>query len=123
MRSAVDDLVAQIRDIYLADDTPWIIGYSGGKDSTASLQLVWMALESLEPGQRHKKVYAVTNDTLVENPIVVQWVKLSHRHIEASAAEKGLPVEAHLLHPVVEETFWVNLIGRGYPAPNRRFRW
>ena len=123
MGSAVEDLVAQIRDIYLSDDTPWIIGYSGGKDSTASLQLVWMALESLEPDQRHKKVYAVTNDTLVENPIVVQWVKLSHSQIEASAAEKGLPVETQLLHPAVEETFWVNLIGRGYPAPNRRFRW
>ena len=113
MGSAVEDLVAQIRDIYLSDDTPWIIGYSGGKDSTASLQLVWMALESLEPDQRHKKVYAVTNDTLVENPIVVQWVKLSHSQIEASAAEKGLPVEAHRLFPIVDETFWVNLIGRG----------
>ena len=123
MASAVNDLVAQIRDIYLSDDAPWIVGYSGGKDSTASLQLVWMALESLEPDQRHKPVYVVTNDTLVENPVVVQWVKRSHDQIRVGAAEKGLPVEAHLLFPIVDETFWVNLIGRGYPAPNRRFRW
>ena len=123
MGSAVNDLVAQIRDIYLSDDTPWIVGYSGGKDSTASLQLVWMALESLEPEQRHKPVYAVTNDTLVENPVVVQWVKRSHDQIRIGAADKGLPVEARRLEPIVDETFWVNLIGRGYPAPNRRFRW
>ena len=123
MASAVDELVAQIRDIYLSDDTPWIVGYSGGKDSTASLQLVWMALESLKPDQRHKPVYAVTNDTLVENPVVVQWVKRSHDQIRIGAAEKGLPVEPHRLFPEIDETFWVNLIGRGYPAPNRRFRW
>ena len=123
MRSAVDELVTHIQRIYLADDFPWVVGYSGGKDSTATLQVVWMALESLDPDQRHKPVYVVTNDTLVENPVVVQWVDRSHELMRKFAAEHDLPIEAHRLTPVVEETFWVNLIGRGYPAPNRRFRW
>jgi DNA sulfur modification protein DndC len=123
MKKAVSDLVSQIRDVYLADDTPWIIGYSGGKDSTAVLQLVWMALESLDPAERNKKVYVVTNDTLVENPIVAQWVNRSHDQMRKRAVVLALPVEPHRLTPKVSETFWVNLIGRGYPAPNRRFRW
>ena len=34
-----------------------------------------------------------------------------------------MPILATLLHPRVEETFWVNLIGKGYPAPRHKFRW
>ena len=33
------------------------------------------------------------------------------------------PFFHHLLTPNIEETFWVNLIGKGYPAPNTKFRW
>jgi len=121
--AGVSELIEQIKEIYLSDDIPWIIGYSGGKDSTATLQVVWMAVESLEPEQRNKKVHVVTNDTLVENPVVVSWVKKSHDSIRHAAKEKNLPIEPHRLTPEISETFWVNLIGRGYPAPNRRFRW
>ena len=43
--------------------------------------------------------------------------------INTAAAESGLPFEAHRLTPEVEDTFWVNLIGKGYPAPRHKFRW
>ncbi len=121
--SAVDDLISSIAEFYLEDETPWVIGYSGGKDSTATLQVIWMALQKIDTDKRHKKVYVVTNDTLVENPIVQHWVKSSHHQMNKFALEQALPIETHMLTPVVSETFWVNLIGRGYPAPNRRFRW
>ena len=40
------------------------------------------------------------------------------------AAEAGsLPLTAHKVVPDVNDSFWVNLIGRGYPAPYARFRW
>ena len=123
MAKAVDETVRQIRELYLADQTPWVIGYSGGKDSTATLQLIWMALEGLDKEQRAKNVYVITNDTLVENPVVVNWVHQSHSRMAAVAEEKALPVVPRSVTPAIEETFWVNLIGRGYPAPNRRFRW
>ncbi len=123
MKTAVDQLLQQIQNIYLEDETPWVIGYSGGKDSTAVLQLIWMAIESLAPKQRIKSIHVVTNDTLVENPVVASWVRRSHEHMTDLAAEKNLPIDARSLTPIVDETFWVNLIGRGYPAPNRRFRW
>ena len=39
------------------------------------------------------------------------------------AQEEGLPLSARKVTPEVDESFWVNLIGRGYPAPYARFRW
>jgi DNA sulfur modification protein DndC len=33
------------------------------------------------------------------------------------------PVEVVKTTPLPEESFWVNLLGRGYPAPKRMFRW
>lgn len=38
----VGAISADIVDAYLADDHPWVLGFSGGKDSTALLQ--WAAL-------------------------------------------------------------------------------
>ncbi|WP_139559694.1 DNA phosphorothioation system sulfurtransferase DndC [Methylotetracoccus oryzae] len=113
----------EIRELYLADDVPWIIGYSGGKDSTATLQLVWGAILQLPAEQRKKTVYVISTDTLVENPIVSAWVRASLSAMRAAANEQGTPVLPRLLHPKLEDSFWVNLIGRGYPAPRPKFRW
>ena len=49
---------------------PWIVAYSGGKDSTLLLQLVWETPSSLEPEKRRRRVYVAANDTLVESPLV-----------------------------------------------------
>ena len=43
-RDSVKGLMETVRNLYMADDIPWVIGYSGGKDSTATVQLVWLAL-------------------------------------------------------------------------------
>lgn len=123
LRREVEALIGQVQDLYRADGIPWVVGYSGGKDSTATLQLVWSAVRSLPDYERTKPVYVITNDTLVENPAVAAWVHRSHAAINSAAADQSLPISTHLLSPEVSETFWVNLIGRGYPAPNRRFRW
>lgn len=120
---AVDALVAQTQDLYLADGVPWVIGYSGGKDSTAVLQLVWLALQRLEPDLRSKPVHVISTDTLVENPVVAAWVTHSLEVLQSAAHGQGLPLTAHRLTPAVADTFWVNLIGRGYPAPRPKFRW
>lgn len=116
-------VTAQIQEYYAADAVPWVVGYSGGKDSTTVLQLVWRALATLPPERRRKPVHVITTDTLVEQPIVAAWVKNSLEQLGRAAREQGLPFEAHLLHPAFDQTFWVNLIGRGYPAPRHMFRW
>lgn len=120
---AIDAVVAQTQQLYLADGVPWVVGYSGGKDSTAVLQIVWLALLGLEPEQRTKPVHVISTDTLVENPVVAAWVTHSLEVMAKSAAEQSLPLTPNRLTPTVTDTFWVNLIGRGYPAPRPKFRW
>jgi DNA sulfur modification protein DndC len=123
LRKTVELLVEEIKEIYLADQIPWIVGYSGGKDSTAALQLVWTALSRLDPDKLFKPVHVISTDTLVENPIVATWVTRSLELMQKSAEDAGLPIYSHRLTPTISDTFWVNLIGRGYPAPRPKFRW
>lgn len=122
-KKTIESLKLQIAGLYLSDEIPWVIGYSGGKDSTAVLQLVWLALCDLPQHQRSKPVYVISTDTLVENPVVSLWVGKSLDKIDEQAAEQGLPLTAHKLTPALGDTFWVNLIGRGYAAPRQKFRW
>jgi DNA sulfur modification protein DndC len=122
-QATIDALHEEIRELYSADEVPWIIGYSGGKDSTAVLQLIWNALEGLQPELRKKTVHVITTDTLVENPIVATWVERSHGGMRERASANGLPIKPRMLRPKTEDSFWVNLIGKGYPAPRHKFRW
>jgi DNA sulfur modification protein DndC len=120
----IESLYLEIQGLFQEDPHPWVIGYSGGKDSTAVLQLIWLALEKLSPEVRNsKKVHVISTDTLVENPAVSVWVGNSLKLINDNAKEKKMPFEAHLLHPDKKDSFWVNLIGRGYPRPWAKFRW
>ena len=123
IRGTVRTLIAEVQEIYLSDEFPWIVGYSGGKDSTATLQLIWLAIAALPEKDRTKPIHVITTDTLVENPIVSAWVDGSLRKMRDQAVRQDLPIQAHKLVPETHRTFWVNLLGRGYPAPHRRFRW
>ena len=119
----IEELETEVQELYLADETPWIIGYSGGKDSTAVLQLVWSAIEKLPADRCHKAIHVISTDTLVENPVVASWVASSLSTMRKSAEANHLPFVPHRLTPDVENRFWVNLIGKGYPAPRHKFRW
>lgn len=119
----IGSIYQEIRDVYLSNPMPWVIGYSGGKDSTASLQLIWYALRDLPREQLAKPIYVIATDTLVETPLIVDHVNDNLGKIGRFARESGLPVTVHRLTPEITDSFWVNLIGRGYPAPHSRFRW
>jgi len=119
----LNDLKTDIQNLYLRDSVPWIVGYSGGKDSTAVLQLVWYAISDLPKDKLLKPIHIISTDTLVENPIVASWVENSHKAIKKASALNTLPFYPHRLMPEVSNTFWVNLIGKGYPAPRHKFRW
>jgi DNA sulfur modification protein DndC len=126
-KSAPADLLVrtldEIRDVYSADARPWVVGYSGGKDSTTALQLIWHAVAGLPADQRRKHVYVVAGDTRVETPVIIDYLDEALKSINEKASSEGLPFSAHKVVPLVEESFWVNLIGKGYPAPSKRFRW
>ena len=122
-KAVITKIMEEVVSLYEADQIPWVIGYSGGKDSTAVLQLVWLALANLPAEKCTKPVYVISTDTLVENPVVALWVSKSLERMGVQAKKLGLPITAHRLTPATENTFWVNLIGRGYPAPRPKFRW
>jgi DNA sulfur modification protein DndC len=116
----------EILDQYLIEDgnRPWIIGFSGGKDSTMLLQLVWNALKKIPEGIRYTRdIYIVCNDTQVENPRIVQFIERTLHRIKEATLRNDMPFKVQLTTPVLEDTFWVKLIGLGYPAPNNVFRW
>ena len=120
---SLDEIHEEIRQIYLSYPYPWVVGYSGGKDSTTALQLVWYALAGLPPEQRQKPVYVISTDTLVETPVIVDYIDDTLRRIGEQAVKCEMPFRTEKLKPVLNDTYWVNLIGRGYPAPTNIFRW
>jgi len=117
-------IIEEMRLVYKHDQRPWMLGYSGGKDSTLLCQLVFEMLRTLMPEERTKKVYVVTSDTMVENPIVKDYMYRMNRAINAASEAEKLNVEAHMLHPETRQTFWSLVIGLGYPTPEAPgFRW
>lgn len=128
MAKLIQNLTDEIIDQYMyADDTkrPWIIGFSGGKDSTVMLQLVWNAISQIKEltGIVQRDIHIVCNDTMVENPVITEYVYRVLEKVEIAARDQGIPIYVHKTIPRLEDSFWVNLLGRGYPAPNNAFRW
>jgi len=126
----IDEIVDEIIDQYAFADTnprPWIIGFSGGKDSTVLLTLVWNALIKIRetvpyPFQLRRPVYVVCNDTMIENPVITEYVFEVLEAIEKAAKEQDLPILVKTTTPKLEDSFWVNVLGKGYPVPNNSFR-
>lgn len=125
LRNRVNSIKEVIRKEYLdtTHEYPWVVGYSGGKDSTVVLQLVIEVLRELPPVERRRHVFVVSNDTQVESPAISSHVNNNLVQLERAMVSLNLPVTVHRCYPNPDRTFWVNMIGRGYPAPNRQFRW
>ena len=128
MKTGIAERLRSIRRIIAAEylkqhSDPWIVAYSGGKDSTLLIQLVWEMLVELPPECRRRSVHVVANDTLVESPMVIDHLRKSVAVIRETAKSTGLPIDVHVTKPAVDQTFWVNVIGRGYVPPTRNFRW
>ncbi len=121
-------IVSEIRKMYLSSNTPWVIGFSGGKDSTTVLQMIFYALSTLLKVELRKEIHVLSNDTLVENPAIAKYLTAQLALIRDAGKSKLFKHDPALFHarkvrPRLDDTFWVNLIGRGYPSPNRWFRW
>lgn len=126
-KDKVNGLMETVRNLYMADDIPWVIGYSGGKDSTATLELVWLALKELPKEKLKKVVHVINTDTMVESPVIEKWVEKSLKMMDEASAQIDSQVESlfvtHRLTPQYDQTYWANFIGRGYPFPRKKLRW
>lgn len=119
------DIVQRVKDEYLssAQNYPWIVGFSGGKDSTVVAHAVFEALHAIPPSKRTRPVHIVSNDTLVESPLVMAHLDEVTALIRDAAEGLGLPIVVARTRPELEKTFWSLLIGKGYPSPNSQMRW
>ena len=121
-----EEIIKEIMIVYKHDARPWLIGYSGGKDSTLLVSLVYEAMRRLKKADSpmHKKIYVITSDTMVENPIVKNYMHSSSQSINNASKRDGLKIEASIIYPEPEQTFWSRVIGLGYPTPEPPgFRW
>lgn len=120
-------IIDELKDQYMETDAncrPWIIGFSGGKDSTVLLTLTWLAIQELreEGSSLCRRIYVVCNDTMVENPVIEEYVSDVLLKIADAARDQMLPIQVMTTTPQLEDTFWSCVIGKGYPVPNNSFR-
>lgn len=123
---AFEDIIREIMVVYKHDERPWLIGYSGGKDSTLLVALVYEAMKRLKDAgaELSKRVYIITSDTMVENPIVKNYMHSSSNSINQAAKRDKLNILANVIYPEEDQTFWSRVIGLGYPTPEPPgFRW
>lgn len=98
-------------------ESPWVLGYSGGKDSSAVLSLLLSAIDECGPPLLPVKI--VYCDTGVEIPPA----RLLARQVLRSASKSCTSVDCRVVLPSIEDRFFVKVIGRGYAPPTNRFRW
>lgn len=118
-----EDILKYLKELYVSDERPWVIGYSGGKDSTMLASLVFETVLALPPEHRVKDVSIVCTDTRVEIPAVLERLNAELNLMTEYSRKNILGISTHVLQSPTEQSFWVNVLGRGYPPPNRMFRW
>jgi DNA sulfur modification protein DndC len=122
--SLIRDTIESLKKQYFSDERPWVVTYSGGKDSTCVLQLTIAMIQELHAeGKDHKHVYVVSSDTTVEMPIIEKYLQTKLDEISEFAKKSNLKLSCHKLSPKIEESFWSLMLGKGYPAPTSTFRW
>lgn len=118
---------AVIMKMYLDknDTRPWAVAFSGGKDSTAVMGLIVSVIESLPKEKRTRQIHGVMSDTIVENPLVAIHMNEQARSITSYCEKHELPINVTQVHRELEESYFVKILGLGYPLPlnNGQGRW
>jgi len=110
----ISDIIDRLRAVN-------IVSFSGGKDSTTVLELVLAAM--ILVGDKNKRLYIVTSDTMMEIPYFQQYVDLVKKRLQAFIARSGVNAQVSTVHPEIKDSFWVSVLGKGYPAAHMGFRW
>lgn len=118
----ISSITNVIKDYYIEDDGVWIIGFSGGKDSSLVTKLVLSAIKDL-PSKNTKPIKILYCDTGVEIPIFKDYISWTLRNIEEESKLEGIVVSSHAVRPKIDDHFFVKVIGRGYHPPTNKFRW
>jgi DNA sulfur modification protein DndC len=98
--------------------------------------LIFDAVLSIPGEQRKKTISVLCTDTRVEIPAIAQMIEGTLDRMRKCSEQHNLNIDANNVAPTfrsahaglkagatTKESFWVTIIGRGYPPPNRTFRW
>lgn len=120
----IEETKQLLRDQYLADDRPWVVTFSGGKDSSTVLHLTMEVIEELKKENKDTKtVYIVSSDTKVEMPVIDKYFFEKLDEIKKYVDKNELNMQVAIVTPEAKDSFWSLLLGKGYPSPNQTFRW
>jgi DNA sulfur modification protein DndC len=117
----IKSAIELIKNAYESDSEPWIVGFSGGKDSSCVLKLLFHAIRLAN--FHHKPVTVLYCDTGVEIPLAARLAHDVLNSLKNEASKLGLPIGIKIVSPPLKDHFFVKVIGRGYPPPTDKFRW
>lgn len=115
------EIIELIKNEYITSNTPWLLGFSGGKDSTALLSVVYESLMKIK--NPLKPVNVVYCDTGVEIPLFSSLVHDTFTSLRSEANKYRVPINPIIVKPNMNDRFFVKVIGRGYATPTNKFRW
>ncbi|MCK2000195.1 phosphoadenosine phosphosulfate reductase family protein [[Brevibacterium] frigoritolerans] len=118
-----NDIIDSLEELYFKEDKEWMVTYSGGKDSSLVLSLVFKMLNRLPKAKRFKRVHIVSADTKVESYQMTSYLKKNLKLIKSF--EDELNIRVHLVKPDMKNSYFWNVIGRGNvaPKPPSPFQW
>lgn len=120
----IEETKQLLKEQYLADDRPWVVTFSGGKDSSTVLHLTVEVLQELKQENKDTKiVYIVSSDTKVEMPLIDKYFFKKLEEIKKFIIKNQLNMKVAVVSPESKDSYWSLLLGRGYPSPNQSFRW
>ncbi|MCG3717727.1 DNA phosphorothioation system sulfurtransferase DndC [Aliarcobacter butzleri] len=120
----IEETKQLLKEQYLADDRPWVVTFSGGKDSSTVLHLTVEVIQELKKENKDTKtVYIVSSDTRVEMPVIDVYFFKKLDEIRKFITKNELNMQVAVVSPESKDSYWPLLIGKGYPSPNQSFRW
>lgn len=97
--------------------SPVAIAFSGGKDSSVTLNIALVMARKARESGLHPFVMVTSSDTLVENPEIAWHIRDEHRKVRQYAAKHGIDVVTSIVQPSLSQSFQVRVLsGRGLPS-------
>lgn len=121
MINKINETLNVISNYFEKSYNNWIIAFSGGKDSTLVLLLLVEFLKTTNI--RDKNVTIVYCDTGVEIPIMREYTLEVLKRLSNFSKKLSLKIDVVTSEPDIDDTFFVNVIGKGYVPPSFMFRW
>lgn len=125
MFEIMDEIKEEMKRVYLKDELPIVVSYSGGKDSNLVLTLLWETLLTIPVEKRTKTVHVISSDVGVEVPDMEDYLHSALLKIQHHAVKENLPIKIHTVKPDLKNRFFVKVLGRGtlISTPNTKHRW